>query len=74
MNSYRIGGGGGGKIDIKVVGTGYSAGADHFFGGKPYSFIYSHQITCDFALDIKHHKHVHCLEYGSLFVSQLQTV
>ena len=25
-------GGGGGKIDIKVVGTGYSAGADHFSG------------------------------------------
>ena len=58
MNNYRIGGGEGGKIDIKV----------------PYSFIYLHQITCDFALDIKHHKHVHCLEYGSLFVSQLQTV
>ena len=59
MDNYRSGGGV--KSTSNVVGTGHSASADHFFGGNRYSFIYSHQITCDFTLDIKHHKHTFAL-------------
>ena len=64
MDNYRIGEGRGVKSTSKWWGQATQLVLTNFFG---YSFIYSHQITCDFALDIKHHKHVHCIEYGSLF-------